>query len=141
MSRITAFSWVLVAVLVSLSCGDKPDVYDISIPNLKISPDESINALEIRINAGSVQAISHIPIGWQFSVDDDADWMSLIKGRSTSGAATLAPDELKRIAFNVRRNESSDFKFEVSGVVSLSKAFDRRNVTLKPGDFALAPSN
>lgn len=132
---------VWVGLLGTASCGDKPDVYDISIPNLKASPDETIVSLEISVRAGSVQSISNIPIGWQVTLDNDANWVSRIKARSTLGAASLAPDEVHRLVINVRRNEFANFKFDISGSASLAKTFDNRKLALTMEDFALKASS
>ncbi len=125
-------------LLASLSCGDKPDVYSISIPNLKADPDSSITALDIQVNAGTVQAIQNIPIGWNLTVEDDASWRSRIRGNSTIGAASLAPDELQRVAFIVRRNETDNFKFDVTGTFTISKSFEAtKTIQATMRDFTL----
>ncbi len=129
---------LLPLLLAGLSCGDKPDVYAISIPKLKADPQGSITGLEIRINAGTVQGVQNIPIGWNMSIEDDANWISKVRGNSTIGAASLSPDELKRIVFLVRRNERENFNFDVSGTFTVSKNSERpQKIQATMQDFSL----
>jgi hypothetical protein len=140
MSRILAFCCVFLGLLTSLSCGDKPDVYSISVVNLKASSDESIISFEVHVRAGSVEAVSHVPLGWEVAIDNDVNWRSTIRARTTLGAASLAPDELKRLVFTVRRNEYGGTTFDVSGILSISKTFENRKLAVKMEDFSLAAS-
>jgi hypothetical protein len=48
------------------------------------------------------------------AIDNNANWTSRIKGNATLGAAFLAPDEFKRLAFIVRRTEAPNLKFNLS---------------------------
>jgi hypothetical protein len=138
MKKSLRLACLLPLLLTGLSCGDIPDVYSISIPNLKIEADSSIVSMDLHINAGTVQAIQNIPIGWNITVDDDASWRCKIKGNSTVGAASLQPDELKRLAFIVRRNESGNFKFDISGTLSTSRSFENaKQIEVKMQDFLL----
>jgi hypothetical protein len=138
--RIACLSPLL---LMGLSCGsgDKPDVYAISIPNLHVDSSSSIVALELNINAGSVLAVQNIPIGWILNINDDVSWRTKIKGNTTLGAASLAADELKRLTFIVRRNETEHFQFDISGTATISKPFQKRqDIPLTLKDFSLAAS-
>ncbi len=114
---------LLPLLLTGLSCGDNPDVYSISIANLKADKDAAIGKLEVRINAGTIQSVQNIPIGWIITIDDDVSWRSVIRGNSQGASATLSPDELQRIALIVRRNETANFKFDVSGTFTEVKTF------------------
>ncbi len=138
MSRRLAFGCIFLALLTAVGCGEKPDVYSISLSNLKVSLDDSIVSFEVHITAGSVEGISKIPLGWQVAVDNDVNWQSRIRAITTVGAATLAPDELKRLVFTVRRNEYGDATFDVSGILSVSKAAETRKLTVKMEDFNLS---
>jgi hypothetical protein len=140
MFRTPALACLALALLATVSCGEKPDVYNITIPSLKATADESIIFVEVVVNAGTIQSVSNIPIGWQVRIDNDANWISKIRANAMVGAATLSPDELKRIVFNVRRNETDTFKFNVTGTASLSKTFDKRKLDMTMGDFTLAPT-
>lgn len=141
MSRFLVFACLAFAFLATVSCGDKPDVYNITIPALKASVDESVVFLDITVNAGTIQGVNNIPVGWQIRVENDANWISRIRANSSVGAANLGADELKRIVFNVRRNESENFKFDITGTASLSKTFDKRKLALTIADFSLGASN
>lgn len=137
MRIITGF-WLALVLLTSLSCGDKPDVYDVSIPNLKISPDQSVTSFQINVNAGSIVGTSNIPVGWNVLIEDDVSWRSRVKANATAGAASLSAEELKRLIFVVRRNEGAAFKFDVSGSSIVSKNFeDPKKMPLAMADFSL----
>ncbi len=136
--RYRLFS-LLPLLLISWSCGDKPDVYSISIPNVKVDADSSITSFQMDLNAGTVQSVEGIPIGWNVDISDDVSWRSRVSATSTAGAATLSAEELKRLAFIVRRNETDTFKFAVSGSVTTSKSFENPKKTdLAQKDFALS---
>jgi hypothetical protein len=72
------------------------------------------------------------------SIEDDANWISKVRGNSTIGAASLSPDELKRIVFLVRRNERENFNFDVSGTFTVSKNSERpQKIQATMQDFSL----
>jgi hypothetical protein len=129
---------LLPLLLMGLSCGDPPDVYSITIPNAKVEPDWTIVGLDFSINAGSVQAVQNIPLGWTFTVADGATWQTKIKGVCTTQSGSLSADELKKIVFIVRRNEGDNFKFDISGNFTTTRAFDNgKLVPLTIKDFSL----
>jgi hypothetical protein len=132
---------LLPLLLMGLSCGDPPDVYSITIPNAKVEADWTIVGLDFNINAGSVQAVQNIPLGWTFTVVDGATWKTKIRGVCTTQSASLSPDELKKIVFQVRRNEGENFKFDLSGTFTTTRAFDNgKLIPLTMKDFSLTGS-
>ena len=71
-------------------------------------------------------------------VENGVDWRSKVKAAATMGAATLSPDELGRLTFNVRRNETTDFKFDLNGTIVLAKSFaNPRKVSVGFHNFVL----
>jgi hypothetical protein len=137
MFQIPAFACLALSLIVTNSCGDRPDVCNISIPNINASANESIFALDIVVNGGAIQGMSNIPAGWQIEIENDSDWVSRIRANSTIGSASLAEDELKRLVFNVRRNKSQSSTFDVSGSASLSQTSSKRKLALTMEDFSL----
>jgi len=132
---------LLPLLLMGWSCGDQPDVYSITMPHLKADPDWTIIGMDLKINAGSVQGVQNIPLGWTFTITDGSEWQSNIKGVCTAQAASLSPDEVKKIVFLVRRNEGENFKFDIGGTYTTTKGFD--NGKLNPvtvQDFSLSGS-
>lgn len=127
----------MLALLSTAGCGDKPDVYNVSIPAIKATSDESIINIEVAVNAGTIQAVSNIPLGWQIHIDNDANWISHVRANATVGAASLAADELKRVVFNIRRNEADNFKFTITGTAALATTFEKRKLDLTMQDFTM----
>jgi hypothetical protein len=132
---------LLPLLLMGLSCGDTPDVYSITVPNLKLEPDWTIVGFDVHINAGSVQALQNIPLGWAFTVVDNATWQTKIKGVCTVQAASLSAAELSKIVLIVRKNEGENFKFDISGTLTTNRAFENaRLIPVTAKDFQLAAS-
>jgi hypothetical protein len=135
--RVAPAACLLLALLTADSCGDVPDNCSISVQNLKIASEESVVSFEFDVKAGAVESIAKLPMGWQFTIDKEANWSSKVTGRTTLGATSMSSDEFKRLVFTVRRSGSSDNKFDVSGIVSASRSFTNETVALKLGDFNL----
>jgi len=132
---------LLPLLLMGWSCGDQPDAYSVTLPHFKADPGWNAIGVDFEIKAGSVVAIQNIPLGWTFTVADDADWHTKIKGICTARDAALPPDEMKRIVFQVRRNESEGAKFDISGTVNTTKAFDTgKQTAVTMQDFSLSGS-
>jgi len=137
---LSPFAMILLMVVNAAAAG-KTDIYTVSIPNLRVSAGESVVSFEVDVTAGAIQSVSNIPLGWYFVVDNDASWLTKIKANSTVGAASLKPEDLRKVQFVVKKNEFGDLKFELSGVVSVTKDYKKeRQLRLKMGDFALTPS-
>jgi hypothetical protein len=62
-SRAASLACLFLATLSAVTCGDKPDVCSVSLPDLKASDDKSIVSLQVEVNAGSVQGMANVPLG------------------------------------------------------------------------------
>jgi hypothetical protein len=112
----------------------------ISITNLSVSPDESIVSFEIVVEAGVIYSISNIPVGWYFSIDNDASLQTKIKANTIVGAASLSLDDFKAVQIMIRKNEFGGLKLGLSGKVSVTKDYENeRLISLSNSDFVIAP--
>jgi hypothetical protein len=133
-------SMILLCVFSVEAFAQKPSGrVSISVNHLDISPDERVTSLQIKLSAATVQDISNLPIGWNLHIDNSASWLTTIDGDHEVGAAALFAKDFSRLCFTVKKDESMS-KFAVSGVVSVTKDWDKfREVQLKPSDFMLKP--
>jgi hypothetical protein len=138
---VTLLSAVMLTLLVDAGAAEKTDQYTASIRNLPVSGGEVVVSFEIDVIAGAIQSISNIPVGWHFVVDNDASWQTKLIAKATVGAASLQPEHLRNVQFVVKKNEFGDLKFELSGVVYVTKDYEKeRRCHLKMGDFTLTPT-
>jgi hypothetical protein len=78
--RLTAIAAVILLVISSSvtaphgANAPSGSVYSISVPLLKTFAGERVVSFEIDLTAGTVQAVSNLPIGWYVVVDNDASW-------------------------------------------------------------------
>ena len=112
---------VMLPVVGGAGAAETTGEYAVSIRNLPLSAGELIVSFQIDVTAGAIQSISNIPVGWHLVLNNDASWQTRIIANSTVGAASLQPDDLRKVQFVVKKNEFGDLKFELSGVVSVTK--------------------
>jgi hypothetical protein len=130
-----------IGAFLSSSAAAQNGNYAISFSNLGASGDEVIVSLEIDVTAGAFVDILNLPVGWYITVDNDGSWQTEIKANTLVGAASLPPDKLKTLQFVIRKNEFEDLKFKVTGVVSLTKNYEKeRQHKLNMSDFVINPS-
>jgi len=108
---------------------------------VKASDDETVTAFELYVSAGTVQAITNPPFGWSLTVDNDIGWHSKVVAKSNAGSASLGSDEMKKVVLTLRRVDAPDFKFNLTGTITLAKAFaNPRTVPVKLADFIMTGS-
>jgi hypothetical protein len=123
---------------VGSSKAEKADKYNVSIPNLKIPACEVVVSLEITVTAGAFEAVDNMPVGWFFTIDNDASWQTNIKANTTVGAASLAAESLRNLHFIIRKKEFGDLRFSVSGMVSLTQNYEKaKALVLTTKDFGI----
>jgi len=97
-------------------------------------------SFEVDVTAGAFESASNLPVGWYIAIDNDASWQTKITANTTVGAAALKPEEFEKLRFSIDKNESGGLKFRLSGIVSVTKDFQKsRPIPLKMGDFAVVP--
>ena len=132
---------LIISIGTSMGSSETTEAYIVSIPNLRASSGELVVAFEVDVTAGAIQSVSNLPVGWYFVLDNDASWHTKIKANSTVGAASLTPENLKKIQFVVKKNEFGDLKFELSGAVAVTKDYEKETqLPLKMSDFSLVPT-
>ena len=136
---VSAVSLLVTLLVVAAAAGQTAE-YTVSIPSPQISTGELVVSFEIDVTAGAFQSVSNMPVGWYLVVDNDASWRTKIEANTTVGAASLKPEDPRKLRFVVRKNEFRDLKFELAGAVSVTKDYQKeRRLQLKMSDFALTP--
>jgi hypothetical protein len=134
---------VICAALLALgnsNAGEKTDKYKVFIRDIAASPGEVIVAFEIRGTAAAIRSVSNIPVGWHFIEDNDASWQTKLTANSLVGAASLRPEDLKRVEVVVNKNEFGGLRFRLSGSVVLTKDYiKQRKIVISQEDFVLTP--
>jgi hypothetical protein len=145
--RLTTIATVLLLVISSsvaaLHGANAPSgsTYSISVPLLKTSAGERVVSFEIDVTAGTVQAVSNLPMGWYVVVDNDASWQTKVTANTTVGAAALSPEQFQKIQLVVKKDETYS-KFAVSGTISVTKDFEKkRHIQLKVEEFGVTAAN
>jgi len=114
--------------------------YAVSVDNLALTIDERITNFEIQITAGAFRDISNLPVGWEIDVDNDASWQTTVKASCQVGAASLEPEEFKKLKFLVEKSGGEDLKFGLGGAVYVTKDFQKGSrIPLKMSDFTVTP--
>lgn len=132
---------LFLVLAINTAGAQKSDRYTVSVANAKASNDESIVAFEIHVTAGAIKSVSDLPVGWYFTIDNDASWQTTVKANSMVGAASLRPDELKNLKFVIQKNEFGDLKFNLSGAVFVTRDFSKsRERPVSMSDFSLSPN-
>ena len=135
------FSIALVPFLLVAAEGKgKYREYTVSIPNVQLAPGEVVVSFEIDITAGAIASVSEIPVGWYLNLDNDASWQTTVKANTQVGAASLSSKDLRELHFVVRKNEFGDLKFNLAGVVSVTKDYQKeKHLKLQMTDFTVTP--
>jgi hypothetical protein len=138
--KIIIFLTVLSAVVASTAAeaaAQSNKTFSVSVPHVEMANGERVVSFEISVTAGTVQAVSNLPIGWYVVVDNDASWRTTIKGNTTVGAASLTAEQFQNLWLVVKKDETYS-KFSVSGKASVTKDFKKeRLLVLKTGGFAV----
>jgi hypothetical protein len=145
--RLTTIAIVLLLVISSSAAAPHGataalgNTYSISVPLLRTSAGERVVSFEIDLAAGTVQAVSNLPIGWYVVVNNDASWQTKVTANTTVGAAALSPEQFQKILLVVKTDETYS-KFAVSGTVSVTKDFKKeRRLQLKMEEFGVTAAN
>jgi hypothetical protein len=145
--RLTTVATVLLLVISSSGAAphaannQQEGTYSISVPLLRTSVGERVVSFEIDVTAGTVQAVSSLPIGWYVAVDNDASWRTKVTANTTVGAAALSPEQFQRIRLLVKKDETY-LKFDVSGSVSVTKDFEKeRHIPIRMDQFEVTATN
>lgn len=132
---------LLIGSPVDIRSAEKKEALSLSISGLEALDDEMIVSFSISVTAGAFQSIENIPIGWYLSIDNDASWQTKIKANTIVGAASISTKDFKRIKLIIIKNEFMDLKFALSGVVSLTKDYEKeRQVPLRLSNFSIVPA-
>jgi hypothetical protein len=109
----------------------------VSIPSLRLAPNERVVAFEIRVTSGRIASLPNLPIGWHISVDNDPSWNTAIRASSRVGAAALGPDFFRKFVV-IEKNTSLGNPFDVVGEVDVTRNFATgRRIKLRMADFVL----
>ncbi|HUA32513.1 MAG TPA: hypothetical protein VMA09_02830 [Candidatus Binataceae bacterium] len=134
------WSFLPILMLAPAAFAQQTTEYIVSIPKLRVSTDDSVVSFEVDVTAGAFESASNLPVGWYIAIDNDASWQTKITANTTVGAAALKPEEFEKLRFSIDKNESGGLKFRLSGIVSVTKDFQKsRPIPLKMGDFAVVP--
>lgn len=117
--------------------------YVIQPPNL--SQNESISRFEVHIDAGGVEGVTGLPMGWTITIDNDGSLNTKAEGSFEFESVALDPNQLKKIQFHLMGWEPfKGFpKFGLSGSLEVDDfVSDRdrpkeRKIILGPGNFEL----
>lgn len=137
---LSLFCFVLLLCAVNAGAANT-EQYTVSARALTVAAGERITNFEIHVTAGAFRGISNIPLGWGLAIDNDASWQTNVTANSGVGAASLTPEEFKKLHFVVEKNEFGDLKFNLSGAAYVTRDFEKtRRMPLKMSDFILAPA-
>ena len=137
--RFIGLIGVFLMVVASASAAEKTGLCAVSISNVTVSSGEVIGAFEIDVTAGVIETVQNLPVGWYLTVDNDASWRTKITANTTVGAASLTPEQLKKIRLVIRKDETY-LTFKLSGMVSVTKDYQKeRKLELTTSDFAVSP--
>ncbi|HXZ12825.1 MAG TPA: hypothetical protein VEG64_10555 [Candidatus Sulfotelmatobacter sp.] len=109
----------------------------LSVPDLRIAPDERVVAFHIDVVAGRIVRITDMPIGWNISINNDPSWNTQMDASVIVAAAALNAFFFKDFAV-VEQTDRSELPFEVKGEVSVSRDFSQvRRIQVGMKDFAI----
>jgi hypothetical protein len=139
-SPFPAFAALLIwAFSATLASSEERNLLTVTLAHLPAQAGERIVAIEVSIAAGGVYRLDHLPMGWNFVVDNDPSWQTTVKGNIEIGAAAVDSDYFRAFMI-VRRFEYSNLKFELRGRVLVTKDFlHERWISLSEQDFDVQP--
>jgi hypothetical protein len=143
MSKSRLISFVLSAAFLLAAClnAQKSPDLRVSIRDLGLG-SERVTSIQISLASGAFQSVSNLPVGWYFTIDNDASWQTNMKASIMVGAAAMKSEDLKKIEFVVKKHEFGDLKFRVSGTIVTTLDFStERKIELKMNDFLVAAAN
>lgn len=133
------YLFIEIVALVILSCTTSQcQLVSVSVPALHVSNKERIVGFEIHIRSGRIALLPNTPIGWNFSVDNDPSWNTVIKGSIDVGAAAMDPDFLRDlIVVEMEKDAPSNMPFDLQGEIIVTSDFSsERRIKLSMKDFA-----
>ncbi len=118
---------------------EERDLLTVTLAHLPAQAGERIVAFEITVAAGGIYQLDHLPMGWNFVVDNDPSWRTTVKGSIEVGAAAVDSDYFRAFMI-IRRFEYANLKFELQGRVLVTKDFlHQRWIALSAQDFDVEP--
>ena len=88
----------LVASLLWLGLGAPASACKLTfLPNFVPTASSRIAGIELVVKHGAIESLQTVPIGWQFTIDNDPSWTTKISGLAIVGAAFLQPSDLSNM--------------------------------------------
>ncbi|MGA2904970.1 MAG: hypothetical protein ABSD98_14135 [Candidatus Korobacteraceae bacterium] len=97
--RLLSLFCFILMLLVGATNAAKTERYAVCDRHLQASGDESVVSFEIHVTAGAFRGISNLPVGWGLVIDNDAPWRTKVTANTGVGAASLTPEEFKKVQF------------------------------------------
>lgn len=144
-SRVPVYVLVTIVIMVGVTLSQgyaaETQTYAVSSQRLQASSAEVIDSFQIEVTAGAFVGISNLPVGWFLDIDNEPSWLTKVKGQTIVGAASLTPDQLEKLNFQIQKNEFGDLKFNLTAEVSFTSDYEKiRVVHLDMTDFAVTHS-
>lgn len=112
--------------------------YLATIGNVSVPEHNAIISFELALEAGAISGVENLPIGWTYSIDNDASWKTKIQAAVSIGSAAISPSDLKNIRIKVIKNEFGDLKFHISGNFYYTEDFsNQKKMELGKGQIIL----
>lgn len=125
-------------LFVAPSRAAETQTYAVSFSNVKAASGEVIVSLQVKAIAGAFVGVLNLPVGWYVDINNDPSWQTEIKANTIVGAASLTPEDLRKLKFLVLKNEFGDLKFSITGDISVTKDYEKEHqLKLNMGDFAV----
>ena len=141
---------ICLLVLVSLGSGTaaelSTDSLHVSLPDLQMRSDESIQSFKCEVIGGRIVAVSRVPEMWSFTITNGDGGVSSVKARALVGAAEFRTADLayfKDFLVVERHNPPSQYDraFDITVTVVLDsdrEGVPKRKLTITRKDLALS---
>jgi len=109
--------------------------YQVTISGVQLGEKERIVGFELRIKCGAVDSVVNLPVGWNYTIDDNMSWITQISGSIMVGAAAQDNEQIKNIHFTISKYEFSGMKFSVAGDVLATADYENwHRIPLRPNN-------
>lgn len=136
MVRTRELILIVILMCISLSNAQTSKTQVFSIQKVELRAGERIVGSEVNVTAGAFRSIANLPVGWYWTIDNDASWQTKIKANARVGSASLDATSLQAINIGVMENEFGDLKFGLAGTLVVTTDFAKeRRIPLAIANF------